>query len=68
MQVPDSVLLQRNSQLVLTELRISARLRDRTDVDELLNAVRLENFKELLDREGGVADGEDRQGFNTARR
>jgi hypothetical protein len=54
--------------LVLTELRIPARLRDRTDVDELLNAVRLENFKELLDREGGVADGEDRQGFNTARR
>jgi hypothetical protein len=68
MHVPDSVLVQRNRELVLTELRIPARLRDRTDVDELLNAVRLENFKELLDRERGVADGENRQGLATARR
>ena len=63
MYVPDSVLLQRSGELILAELRIPARLRDRADVHELLNAVRLEHFEKLLDGERGVADGEDRQGY-----
>jgi len=49
-------------------LRIPARLGDGADVHKLPNAVRLEHFEELLDRERRVADGEDGQGFTAVRR
>jgi hypothetical protein len=62
------VLLQRNRELILAELGIPARLRDRADVNQLLDAVRLEPLEELLDGKRGVADGKDRQGFTTVRR
>jgi hypothetical protein len=65
--VPDPVLLQRNCELILAELGIPARLRDGANVHKLLDAVRLEPLEELLDGKRGVADGEDRQGFTTAR-
>ena len=68
MDIADSVLFQRWTELVLAELRIPERLRDRADVDELLYDVRLQRFEKLLDGQRGVADGEDRQGFPTARR
>jgi len=66
--VADSVLFQRWTELVLAELRIPERLRNRADVDELLYAVRLQRFEKLLDRQRGVANGEDRQGFMVVRR
>jgi hypothetical protein len=68
MDVTDSVLLQRDVELVLAELRIPARLRDRPDIDKLLNAMSLQQVEKLLDGQRGVADGEDRQGFTTVRR
>ena len=68
MYVPDTVLFQGSGELILAELRIPARLRNRADIHELLNAVRVQHFEELLDGERGVADGEYRQGFTTARR
>jgi hypothetical protein len=54
--------------LLLSELRIPARLGYRPDVNELLNTMCFEHFEELLDRQRRVADGEDRQGLITARR
>jgi hypothetical protein len=68
MRVPDSVLLQRSGQLILAELRIPARLRNRAYVDQLPYAVRIQRFEKLLDGQCRVADGKDRQGFTTARR
>src|ERR1051326_2987401 len=63
MLVSDSVLLQRNRELILAELRIPARFRDRADIDKLPDAVRLKRLQELLEGQRGVTDGEDRQGF-----
>ncbi len=68
MYVPDSTLFQRDRELILAEMRMPARLRDRTDVDELLYAMRFKRFEKLLDGERGVADGVNGQGFTTARR
>jgi hypothetical protein len=68
MGVPDSVCLQRDGELILAELRIPTRLRNRPDIDELLNAVRRQRFEKLLDGKRRVADGEDRQSFTAVRR
>ena len=68
MGIPDFVLKKRLGELLLPELRIPARLGYRPDVNEPPNTMSLEHFEELLDRERRVADGEDRQGFTTARR
>jgi hypothetical protein len=68
MEVPDPVPFQGSRKLILAELRIPARLRDRADIHELLNAMSLKHFEELLDGQRGVADGEDRQSFTIVRR
>jgi hypothetical protein len=68
MDIPDCVSLERNGELILAELRIPERFGDRADVDKLLNAMRFKRLEKLLDGERGVADGEDGQGFTTARR
>jgi hypothetical protein len=68
MDVSDSALLQRWTELVLAELRIPQRLGYRANVHELLYAVSLKRFEKLLDGQRGMADGEDRQGFITVRR
>src|SRR5262249_27480603 len=59
MQVPDAVLLQGNRELILSELRIAAGLRDRAHIDKLMNTVRFEHFEKFLDGKRGMADGED---------
>ena len=66
--VPDVVLFERRGELILAEMRMASRLRNRADVDELTNAVGVQHFEKLLDGQRGVADGEDRQGFTTVRR
>jgi hypothetical protein len=59
---------QRYRELILPELRVAARFRNRPDVNKLLNALSLQYFEELLDGQRGVTDGEYRQGFTAVRR
>jgi hypothetical protein len=49
-------------------LRIPPRLRDRANINQLPDTMRLQHFEKRLDGMRRVSDGEDRQGFTTARR
>lgn len=66
--IPDSALFQRRGELILAEMRMASRFRNRSNVYQLSNAVRGQHFEKFLDGQCGVADGEDLQGFSTARR
>ena len=59
MDVPDPMNFQGRRQLILSKLRIAARLGDGADVHELPNAVGFQRLEKLLDGQRGVADGED---------
>jgi hypothetical protein len=57
--VGDSLRRKQALQRFAIELRIMARLRNRPDVYQLLNTMRLEDREELFGRVRGVSDGED---------
>ena len=61
-------MLHRTSELILAELRIAERFRNRADIPQLPYTMGLQRFEKLLDGQRRVSDGEDRQGFTTARR
>ena len=60
MLVCDPGALERGAERRLPELRELARARHGADVRETLDAVRVEEREEFLDRSRRVADGEDR--------
>ena len=60
--VVDLRAVQSRRQLVAIELGIVSRARDRPHVDDALDAVRLEEAEEFVDRARGMPDREDHQG------
>ena len=50
---------QRRRQSILSELWVVARARDRPHVDQVLDVVSLQQVYEIIDRPGGMTDGED---------
>src|SRR5205807_6754269 len=61
MNVGNALMLQRFGQRLTIELRITAGVRNRTDVDQPLDSMLLQQFDKFLDGTRGMADRQNRR-------
>jgi hypothetical protein len=57
--VVDAAVCQRSGERVSAVLRVPARAREPADVDQQLDVRRRQQLDQLVDRAGGMADGEE---------